>query len=122
MSTPQACLFCRKIECHSGSKCSCSVYLPPFLTYLKTSNVKYEGNFLREDFHCCQECGTRLEKTARLVHKLERKLLKIYTITFENLGKNKLIEGEDVLGKLRRQIVARKALKNTELRFKWLQI
>lgn len=67
-----------------------------------------DNSFLREDFHCCQECGTRFEKIDRLVQKLGRKLLKIYTVTFKNLDTNEVIDGDDVLGKLRRQIVTRK--------------
>ncbi|XP_035715515.1 zinc finger protein 16 isoform X3 [Folsomia candida] len=104
MTTPPVCLFCRT-SCNCGSE-----FVPVFITYLKTVNIdvkKYEKNFRREDFHCCEKCGSLLETISRQVQKLEQDLLTIQRITLENLDRNELIHKDDeVLEKLRRQSVS----------------
>lgn len=101
------CLFCRKIGLHSSCTCG-SVIVPLFQTYLRTIDINCdcEGDFPREEFHCCQECGDLLETIVAALNKLGTELIKMFSVTSGN--PDVLIEGDDVLKTLRRQIASRK--------------
>ncbi|XP_035713112.1 zinc finger protein 200 isoform X2 [Folsomia candida] len=110
MSTPPpVCLFCRKFTSYREN--SSDHYVPSFLTYLKTINVinfesNYENDFPHEDFHCCRKCGALLGTIFADVRKLRADLLKIYTVTFENLEENEPLQEDNVLENWRRKSVA----------------
>ncbi|OXA41025.1 Zinc finger Y-chromosomal protein [Folsomia candida] len=107
MSTPRrlVCLFCR-----TGCNSSSSDLFPQFLTYLATINIPVEKNlldenFCRENFHCCQKCGSLLETIAHHVHQLGQDLLTIYRVTLQNINQSS-DDNDDIFEIWRRQSVS----------------
>ncbi|XP_035716203.1 uncharacterized protein LOC110860293 [Folsomia candida] len=105
MPTPRpVCLFCRTGDCNSSSSLD---LFPKFLTYLATINIPVENseNFCRENFHCCQKCGSLLEMIAHHVHQLGQNLLTIYRVTLQNLNQN-CDDDDEILENWRTQSVS----------------